>query len=954
MRKLLFFFALLLFVPAVASAQAVITGGGSLNIGCIGSPGNTIAPYRQICQTSAGALYACNNPASCTVAADWVASGGGGGGGITALTQDVTASGSGSVAATVVGINGTLLSSLATGILYNTTSTGIPSIATSANIISLWTGTCSSSTYLSGSGACSSPPSSGTVNSGLAGQLAYYATSAAAVSGNVYANISNGALTLGLANTTLGQLILEGSTSGALTITPQATAGTPTWTAGTSSGTPAVTASAPLSINSATGNIVITGAAGQILGGSTPAFTPTPVLGVASTTTGTLGFNNASNAFTFTIGSAAAMSASSTMVGPISVPANNDLLSSVTAGATFTVTDSGIAASSGTITTGTWHGSLIGGSYGGTGVNNGSSTITIGGNLTLSGAYASTFTFTGTTSVTFPTSGTLSTTTGTVTSVATTSPITGGTFSTSGTIACATCATTTNGGALSATPPVAISAGGAISITGAAGQVLAGSGPAFTATPTLGASGTLGSITFGNATSGTLTMEPLNAALGTITGDFVWITAAPSTNVLPKFSGVLGALTGSLITDNGTTATYTGTGGYSAPVLVSTVSIGTAPLTVTSTTQVANLNATTLGGINLGTPVAGGIGYGVSTTQIGTTAALTQYGVLFSGGTGAPTSSAQGGSNFPLVGQGAANPTWSAVSHPNSCTQGGLLYGSTSTALTCGSALTQYGVVLAGAVGSSPVSTAQGGSNFPLIGQGAANPIFSTIAYPTSLTSGGILYGSSTTAISSSALLAAGATMFGGGAATAPTAGDIWLPMVVPAANCNNTTAGAGWSIPSGGTVTCRAGTNNLGGYITITDTSSTFAQFMVPIPNDWDTASDPYIRFAITSSDTTSGHTIIPQIKISCPTATNGTVSDDHAFAAAHSLATITIGASAVANGFYTSSVQMNSTDMSGCVVDGFIIVQVGRATDTATSANFYYGIVTWPHATPGTAQAQ
>lgn len=52
---------------------------------------------------------------------------------------------------------------------------------------------------------------------------------------------------------------------------------------------------------------------------------------------------------------------------------------------------------------------------------------------------------------------------GTVTSIATTAPITGGTITTTGTIACATCATTTSGGALSATAPIAISAGGVIS-----------------------------------------------------------------------------------------------------------------------------------------------------------------------------------------------------------------------------------------------------------------------------------------------------------------------------------------------------------------------------------------------------------------------------------------------------------------------------------------------------------
>lgn len=128
----------------------------------------------------------------------------------------------------------------------------------------------------------------GSVNSGTAGQLTWYATSGTTVSGNANANISAGALTLGVASTTQGQLILDGSTSGALTITTQAAAGTPTWTAGTSSGTPAVTASAPLALSTTTGNISITGAAGQVLAGATPAFTATPMLGLNGTTTGQL------------------------------------------------------------------------------------------------------------------------------------------------------------------------------------------------------------------------------------------------------------------------------------------------------------------------------------------------------------------------------------------------------------------------------------------------------------------------------------------------------------------------------------------------------------------------------------------------------------------------------------------------------------------------------------------
>lgn len=64
----------------------------------------------------------------------------------------------------------------------------------------------------------------------------------------------------------------------------------------------------------------------------------------------------------------------------------------------------------GTVNTGIWNGTLISPTYGGTGINNGSKTITLGGNLITSGAFNSTFTITADTSVTFPTSGTLATT----------------------------------------------------------------------------------------------------------------------------------------------------------------------------------------------------------------------------------------------------------------------------------------------------------------------------------------------------------------------------------------------------------------------------------------------------------------------------------------------------------------------------------------------------------------
>jgi hypothetical protein len=54
-------------------------------------------------------------------------------------------------------------------------------------------------------------------------------------------------------------------------------------------------------------------------------------------------------------------------------------------------------------------GTRIAGQYGGTGVDNSGKTITLGGNLTTSGAHATTLTTTGTTTVTLPTTGILAT-----------------------------------------------------------------------------------------------------------------------------------------------------------------------------------------------------------------------------------------------------------------------------------------------------------------------------------------------------------------------------------------------------------------------------------------------------------------------------------------------------------------------------------------------------------------
>src|ERR1700722_5801952 len=161
-----------------------------------------------------------------------------------------------------------------------------------------------------------------------------------------------------------------------------------------------------------------------------PSVTPTPVLGVASTTTGTLGIQNASNAFTFTLASAAGMTASNTLTGPVAVPTNGHILDCTTTSTTCVLTDAGIAAANLVVATSPAAGiahfagstqsvtssavsmtadvsGILPGANGGTGVANTGLTMTMAGNVAFTGAFNPTFAIPATGTWTFPAAGTL-------------------------------------------------------------------------------------------------------------------------------------------------------------------------------------------------------------------------------------------------------------------------------------------------------------------------------------------------------------------------------------------------------------------------------------------------------------------------------------------------------------------------------------------------------------------
>lgn len=131
----------------------------------------------------------------------------------------------------------------------------------------------------------------------------------------------------------------------------------------------------------------------------------------------------------------------------------------------------------GTIGTGTWQGTIVSPTYGGTGINNGTKTITLGGNLETSGAFSTILTVTGNTSVTLPTSGTLATLAGTENlsnKTITSSSFSGTTVSASGNV---TFTSTTDATALG-TAPVVLSGGLSVAKSMFIGINLTGAGAA--------------------------------------------------------------------------------------------------------------------------------------------------------------------------------------------------------------------------------------------------------------------------------------------------------------------------------------------------------------------------------------------------------------------------------------------------------------------------------------------
>jgi hypothetical protein len=210
--------------------------------------------------------------------------------------------------------------------------------------------------------------------------------------------------------------------------------------------------------------------------------------------------------------------------------------------------------------------------------------------------------------------------------------------------------------------------------------------PSITAAPVLGVAGTtVGSIGFQNLTSGTVTLQPVTGALGTVTinipaaaGTLAVSATAPITL---SAAGAIGITTAALTKTDDTNVTVT-LGGTPGSALVNATSL-------------------TLGWTGTLALTRGGCGASLTASN---------GGVVYTNATSCAVLAGTATANLPLLSGSSTTPSWATISYPASATSGGLAYFSSTSAMASSAVLTANNPVIGGGAGVAPSSGARSGN----------------------------------------------------------------------------------------------------------------------------------------------------------------------------------------------------------------------------------------------------
>ncbi len=503
---------------------------------------------------------------------------------------------------------------------------------------------------------------------------------------------------------------------------------------------------------------------------------------------------------------------------------------------------------------------------------------------------------------------------GTVTNIATSSPITGGPITSTGTIGCATC--TTNAAALTST---ALMTGGGLqaSQTPSATSTLDASGNLSVAAGGSVGSANTGTPKFTFATNSISVNQPVTHALLTnqiVTGQTTNLTTlnfpASSGAVTLTFPNVATNMLGG---NTDTTTTHvlhaTATGGIGSFSAIATGDLPTIPIAGGGT------NATSAAAGTIPNATSGSASSWTSTPTLGASGTLGS--VTFGNAT-----------SGTLTLQPAAGAITGTVLIPSGSDTLVNLTGTqtlTNKTLTSPTLTTPaLGVATAASINKVAI-TAPATSSTLTVADGKTLTATNTIdVAKVAGVAGGFIYADTTTSYSSTSAGTAKQIVLSGGTGT-PTMIDFPNVIPNPAANCVNAVPGSAWDTAIA--PLCEGGTNNLGGYLPFADAST--AQFDIEIPADWDSAVQPFINLFFESGANTTG-TVIFNVATAC-TKSDGSVTSDPAYTTADAFATKTMAAATRA---WSTSIQMTQvTSGNNCVPGGTMRTKITRATDTASA---------------------